>query len=109
MELSHQTTTNKGQRYQTNDSYKKQTLQSQVKYTSGTLVATERITNSSKSPKRCKYCEREHWSDECDKYKAIEERKNKSCFRCLKDNHMVKDCKSVCVLWIEKCTPQKSL
>ena len=35
---------------------KNQTLQSRVKYTSGTLAATEKkLTNSSKSSKRCKY------------------------------------------------------
>jgi hypothetical protein len=52
--------------------------------------------------KRCRYCEKDHWSDECCKYKTISERKNHikgSCFKCLKEGHLFKDCKTnkVCV------------
>ena len=44
----------------------------------------------------CRYCEKEHWSDECPTYRTITERKRRikgSCYRCLKVGHIVKDCK----------------
>ncbi|XP_053395800.1 uncharacterized protein LOC128555967 [Mercenaria mercenaria] len=51
---------------------------------------------------RCRYCSERHWSDECLKYKTVEERKRKlngSCFKCLKEGHLATECKSkkVCV------------
>ncbi|XP_060601995.1 uncharacterized protein LOC132755202 [Ruditapes philippinarum] len=47
--------------------------------------------------KRCRYCNQNHWSDECTTYKTISERKDRikgSCFRCLKEGHLSLDCKS---------------
>ena len=44
----------------------------------------------------CRYCGKSHWSDECPTYQTIEERKAKikgSCYRCLKEGHMSKECK----------------
>jgi hypothetical protein len=44
----------------------------------------------------CRYCEKGHWSDECPKYRSIEERKRmlkNSCFNCLKFGHKSTECK----------------
>ncbi len=72
------------------------------KYTTGAFVASEKKGPSTQSPKKCRFCEQSHWSDQCDRYKTIEDRKRqlkRSCFKCLKSNHMANDCKSskVCV------------
>ena len=47
--------------------------------------------------KLCRYCEGNHWSDECRNYKTIEARKQKykikgSCYICLKPGHRIKHC-----------------
>ena len=44
----------------------------------------------------CRYCGKSHWSDECLTYQIIKERNAKikgSCYRCLKEGHMSKECK----------------
>ena len=50
----------------------------------------------------CRYCEKNHWSDECTEYMTLEERKRKirgCCYRCLKHGHMAYDCKAnVCTV-----------
>ena len=70
---------------------------------SGTLLAgakprlQQEGTGKKQSMSACKYCERNHWSDECTEYRTLEQRKRKikgSCFRCLKQGHMASDCKS---------------
>ncbi|KAH3847836.1 hypothetical protein DPMN_090168 [Dreissena polymorpha] len=48
--------------------------------------------------RKCRYCAKAHWSDDCLKYKTIEERKaclKKSCFKCLKEGHLSHECKSI--------------
>ncbi|KAH3796798.1 hypothetical protein DPMN_150369 [Dreissena polymorpha] len=48
--------------------------------------------------KKCRFCARAHWSDECQKYKTTEERKaclKKSCFKCLKEGHLSHECMSI--------------
>lgn len=47
--------------------------------------------------KRCRYCEKEHWSDECSKYNTIEDRKRRikgCCYRCLKEGHIASECRA---------------
>jgi flavoprotein len=48
--------------------------------------------------KICIYCKStQHWSDKCETYKTVDERKRKLhglCFICLKTGHRLKDCKS---------------
>ena len=43
----------------------------------------------------CIYCSKEHWSDECDIYSTVEERKAKikgKCYNCLSNKHLLREC-----------------
>lgn len=45
---------------------------------------------------KCRYCEKQHWSDECPTYRTVKERKQQlkdSCFKCLKTGHLANECK----------------
>ncbi len=45
---------------------------------------------------QCRYCSNKHYSDECLKYKTVDDRKRKikgSCFRCLSEGHIASECK----------------
>ena len=63
------------------------------------LVAGVQVTDNKRArtkfyPK-CKYCDENHWSDECAKYATVEARKQKirgSCFICLKSTHQASCC-----------------
>ena len=71
-----------------NTNFKRSVYQAVPKYTSGVLAAREKKHSSSQPTKKCRFCEKPHWSDQCNKYKTIEERKGQlkgSCFKCLKD------------------------
>ena len=54
--------------------------------------------NKGEANKICIYCKStQHWSDKCETYKTVDERKRKLhglCFICLKTGHRLKDCKS---------------
>uniref|UniRef100_A0A8D8YQY6 DUF1758 domain-containing protein n=1 Tax=Cacopsylla melanoneura TaxID=428564 RepID=A0A8D8YQY6_9HEMI len=57
-----------------------------------TSVAIDRSPppNSSDSKVQCVYCDRSHFSDECDKYRTVDARKRKlgdRCFICLSTGH----------------------
>ena len=44
---------------------------------------------------QCRYCDGNHWSDQCLEYSTIWDRKQKlngSCFRCLKKGHIAYEC-----------------
>ncbi|XP_060570667.1 uncharacterized protein LOC132728956 [Ruditapes philippinarum] len=46
----------------------------------------------------CRFCSKNHWSDECPKFKTIDERKAQikgCCYKCLREGHMSPDCKSI--------------
>ena len=46
---------------------------------------------------KCVFCEKNHWSDECQRYKTIDERKAKirgRCFNCLRTDHLFRRCGS---------------
>ncbi|XP_045176576.2 uncharacterized protein LOC123537084 [Mercenaria mercenaria] len=63
----------------------------------GTLLSNEKRNEKSSNRTKCRYCNNAHWSDECDVFKTLEERKRKikgSCYRCLKEGHMSSECKS---------------
>ena len=52
---------------------------------------------SVKSPV-CSFCDGYHWTDECQKYRTVEDRKQRikgKCFICLRPGHRIKDCKVV--------------
>ena len=60
------------------------------------LVANTKQSSVTRYYDQCRYCEQRHWSDECPKYRTVEERKRQlkdSCYKCLKTGHMSKDCK----------------
>ena len=60
------------------------------------LVANTKQSSETRYYDQCRYCEQRHWSDECPKYRTVEERKRQlkdSCYKCLKTGHMSKDCK----------------
>ena len=68
-------------------------------------ISTQTLSSNSVKPdfqkgirsKRCRYCQLQHWSDECKKYPTLKERKEclkGCCYKCLKDGHIFKDCKS---------------
>lgn len=43
----------------------------------------------------CRYCDGNHWSDQCMEYQTTEDRKKRikdSCFRCLKQGHIAQKC-----------------
>ena len=66
------------------------------------LMTTTHRTTPARYYDQCRYCEQRHWSDECPKYRTVEERKRQlkdSCYKCLKVGHMSKDCRKgkVCV------------
>ena len=48
-----------------------------------------------KTTRKCRYCDGDHWTDECPRYTTVETRKNKikgSCYICLKRNHIARVC-----------------
>ena len=64
------------------------------------LVAGVQATGNRKERMRthpkCRYCSKNHWSDECEKYATIEERKQKikgSCYICLNPTHQSSSCR----------------
>ena len=60
------------------------------------LVANTKQSSETRYYDQCRHCEQKHWSDECPKYRTVEERKRQlkdSCYKCLKTGHMSKDCK----------------
>ena len=45
---------------------------------------------------KCLFCERSHWSDECQRYKTLSERRKQirgKCFICFSDKHFCRVCK----------------
>ena len=90
---------------------------SQYKSSAQALVTTSsgphlNERNSKSSVNKCRYCQQNHWSDECNKYTTIVERKDRikgSCFKCLKGGHSsktVRPIKPVSTVVNER-TPQK--
>ena len=64
------------------------------------LVASVQATGNRKERMRthpkCRYCSENHWSDECEKYSTIEERKQKikgSCYICLNPTYQSSGCR----------------
>lgn len=101
------------------DDYKKKSQQSRYQggyvqnsrngvYTSAQSGSTRSTTESllvnnkpqseyTKKKTGCKFCAKNHWSDECLEYKTLSDRKKRikgSCFRCLKFGHRAVECKS---------------
>ncbi|XP_053406660.1 uncharacterized protein LOC128559357 [Mercenaria mercenaria] len=64
---------------------------------SSSLITSEKQEKTKVISAKCRYCDRNHWSDECTKYPTIEDRKKRikgSCYRCLKEGHISSQCKS---------------
>ena len=52
---------------------------------------------SNNSNVKCQFCENSHWSDECQMYKTLKDRKKKirgKCFICFNSNHLFRECRS---------------
>ena len=63
---------------------------SEVDYTAEGLLGRERTII-------CCFCEKNHWTDECQMFKTIDERKSKlrgRCYNCLSGNDLVAQCRS---------------
>ena len=78
------------------------------------VVATPTRGKSNPFYHQCRYCEAKHWSDECPKYKTIDERKKQikgSCYRCLRLGHSSLNCtrSKACVHCGEMNSHYKSL
>ena len=61
--------------------------------TTETLYSNEQLQGKQK---KCVFCQRSHWSDECRTVKELLKRKEAlkgKCYVCLKDNHTAKNCK----------------
>ncbi|VDI73293.1 Hypothetical predicted protein [Mytilus galloprovincialis] len=63
---------------------------------------------------KCRYCQEQHWSDECKKFQSVEDRKRQlkgCCFKCLRYGHKSIDCKKgkLCVHCGEKNSHHRSL
>lgn len=79
--------------YSRNDRYPRKMEYSQTSYKTAQALAAAPILEM-----KCRFCSRAHWSDECQKYKTIEERKTclqKSCFKCLREGHMSHECRNM--------------
>ncbi|XP_053381696.1 uncharacterized protein LOC128549194 [Mercenaria mercenaria] len=82
---------------------------------SGALVVHENLGSKKSSPtKKCRYCSKTHWSDECAKYQTTDERKKqlkKSCYKCLREGHLSKECRTSreCVYCGERNVHHRSL
>ena len=70
------------------------------KYTGSALYSStaSRRQNPTKSPVKCIFCKGEHWSDKCNIVTDPIARKeflknNNLCFRCLKKDHLSRNCK----------------
>ena len=59
------------------------------------LVANTTQTFTTRYYNKFRYCDQRHWSDECQKYRTVDERKQfkDSCYKCLKVGHMSKEFK----------------
>ena len=61
------------------------------------VVGTQAVAGKGemKSSKKCRFCDAQHWSDECIKYPTTETRKQRikgCCYICLKPRHNATDC-----------------
>ena len=56
--------------------------------------AKYRPYEKSKVFRSCRFCNGNHWNEECTRYPAIEDRKQKirGCFNCLKEGHRTNEC-----------------
>ena len=84
-----------GKDYQPRYTYNSRNYQTAPRRTE-TFVATEKASNPNPSSRGCRFCGANHWSDECSRYRTVQEIKQRlkgCCYKCLKDNHLSKDCK----------------
>ena len=79
---------------------RKTTKQQQQQLSVEALVAGVQATGNRKermrTHRKCRYCSENHWSNKCEKYATIEERKKKikgSCYICLNSTHQSSSCR----------------
>lgn len=73
---SQQFDVNTGPRCNANDGSKNQSNRNKGVYSVGAFNAKEK--KPSQTSNQCRYCEKSHWSNECDKLKTVKERTNRS-------------------------------
>lgn len=68
----------------------------EVLMSASTAPINNPFKSNSERPKRgCRYCSKNHWTDECTQFSTINSRKSKlkgCCFICLKEGHISRNC-----------------
>ena len=85
-----------------------------LKSSAEALVVGPKAPSRQSTRKSCRFCNGQHWSDECGRYTTAEERKQKikgSCFLCMKQGHLLAECglKKECVYCHQRNNHHRSL
>ena len=85
--------TNKLQQHFTQNFKENPQTSTNFQYTGEALLAKEETSIETK--RNCVYCNNDHWSDECQEFSTIQQRRERvkgRCFNCFSKNHKVQEC-----------------